>query len=364
MVFKNEVLDEFTTSDPVNKAILGLSIIRMLIFFLFFLLNLNQSIREFIAARKRNVYFTNARLVTYVCITIYPLIRTAMIGEFLGYDKSIYRGSVMAVMSIWATMFQYFEWVFIACYWMSLLYTFFLTKDYVKTNTKIVWIASWSIVIILIIWTIAQTVFNFYNLPLMDRTYGVGQVILIVSIGIFYFVNGVLLIREMKKKGKVKSFQKGYKRIIFLSFALLLLVFGALFMFVVQVLILKWNGKETGNYIFYLIASLIEFTQIPIVMYSLGGDSFKRYIILYNQKLPEDPKSEYYSGVSSSTVDSNYSSDAHDNNNNNNIKLKNIQTQKSIDSSVISNISSSNVSNVSESPNISCSNLDSCENSV
>lgn len=166
----------------------------------------------------------------------------------------------------------------------------------------------------------------------------------------------------MKKKGKVKSFQKGYKRIIFLSFALLLLVFGALFMFVVQVLILKWNGKETGNYIFYLIASLIEFTQLPIVMYSLGGDSFKRYIILYNQKLPEDPKSEYYSGVSSSTVDSNYSSDAHDNNNN--IKLKNIQTQKSIDSSVISNISSSNVSNVSESPNISCSNLDSSENSV
>ncbi|KAN0040010.1 hypothetical protein ACTA71_011892 [Dictyostelium dimigraforme] len=357
MGFENIVYKEFTSSLPVNKAILGLSIIRMLIFFIICLLNLNQSIREFIVARKRHVYFTNARLVTYICITIYPLIRTAMIGEFLGYDKSIYRGSVMAVMSIWATMFQYFEWVFIACYWMSLLYTFFLSKDYVKLNTKIVWIASWVIVVILIIWTIVQTVFNFYNLPLMNRTYGVGQVILIVSIGLFYFVNGLLLIREMKKKGSVKSFQKGYKRIIKLSFALLLLVFGALFMYVIQVLILKMEDYETGNYIFYLIASLIEFTQLPIVMYSLGGDSFKRYIILYNKPLPEDPKSEYYSGVSSSTVDSHYSSEAADNN----IKLKQLPTQKSIENaSVISNISTSNIT---ESPNTSTCNLDS-ENSV
>ncbi|KAK5580550.1 hypothetical protein RB653_000570 [Dictyostelium firmibasis] len=359
MAFENEVLDNFTTSTPVNKAILGLSIIRLIIFFLIFLLNLNQSLREFIAAKKRKVYFTNARLITYLSITIYPLIRTAMIGEFLGYDKTIYRGSIMACMSIWATMFQYFEWVFIACYWMSLLYTFFLSKDYVKTNTKIVWVTSWVLVVILVIWTIVQTIFNFYNLPLMDRTYGIGQVILIVSIGLFYFINGVLLIVEMKKKGSVKSFQKGYKRIIKLSFALLLLVFGALFMFVIQVLVLKMNGHETANYIFYLIASLIEFTQLPIVMYSLGGDSFRRYIILYNQKLPETSKSEFYSGVSSSTVDSVYSSDV--SYVDNSIKLKELPIQKSTESSVISNISASD-NNLST--NTNGSNLDSSENSV
>ncbi|KAN0039987.1 hypothetical protein ACTA71_011869 [Dictyostelium dimigraforme] len=274
--------DQFTTSNPVNKAVLGLSIIRLFIFFVIFILNLNQTIKEILLAKKKKKYIYNARLLTYISITIYPFTRLGMIGAFF-YDKTIDNGSITVAISIWGTLFQYTEWVFIAGYWLSLLYTFFLSRDMVLVNTKKAWIVSYFIFICLVIWTIIQTIFNFYNVDYMNATYGPGQIVIVVGIGGFYFINGVLLFKSMKKYDQSENTQLGerYNRIVKMVVILLILVIGVFLVYIIQFPVLGSKDYQTSNYAFYLISCLLEFIQLPVVMYSLGGDSFKPYFKLF-----------------------------------------------------------------------------------
>ncbi|KAK5580571.1 hypothetical protein RB653_000591 [Dictyostelium firmibasis] len=274
--------DEFTTSDQVNKAVLGLSIVRLFIFFVIFILNLNQTIKEIKIAKRKKKYIYNARLNTYVSITIYPFSRLGMIGAFF-YDKTIDNGSITVGISIWGTLFQYTEWVFIAGYWLSLLYTFFLSRDMVLKNTKKAWIVSYGIFVGLVIWTIIQTIFNFYNVDYMNATYGPGQIVIVVGIGGFYFINGVLLFRSMREYDQSKNTQLGerYNRIVKMVVILLILVVGVFLVYIIQFPVLGSKDYQTSNYAFYLISCLLEFMQLPVVMYSLGGDSFKPYFILF-----------------------------------------------------------------------------------
>ncbi|KAN0000837.1 hypothetical protein ACTFIZ_001270 [Dictyostelium cf. discoideum] len=270
--------DSFTTSEPVNKAVLGLSIIRLFIFFVIFILNLNQTIKEILIAKRKNKFIYNARLLTYISITIYPFTRLGMIGAFF-YDKNIDNGSITVAISIWGTLFQYTEWVFIAGYWLSLLYTFFLSKDMVLVNTKKAWLVSYGIFVILVFWTIIQTIFNFYYVDYMNATYGPGQIVIVCGIGGFYFINGVLLFRSMKKYDQSGNTQLGerYNRIVKMVVILLILVVGVFLVYIVQFPILGSEDHQTSNYAFYLVSCLLEFMQLPVVMYSLGGDSFKPY---------------------------------------------------------------------------------------
>ncbi|KAK5580570.1 hypothetical protein RB653_000590 [Dictyostelium firmibasis] len=276
--------DEFTSSENVNKAILGLSIIRMFLYTLFFIFNFNQTFKEYKIgmAKSKKFYLKNARIFSFTSITLFSFMRIAMIGVFL-YDKSIYNGSIWAALSIWGTLIQYLLWVSIAGYWMSLLYTFFISKDIVAKNTNAAWTTTYIITLVLIIWTILQTIFNFYFVDLMNLIYGPIQVVIICGIGGFYVINGYILVRGMKSHemngSKIEKLKETYKRIIRLSILLLLFVVLALLLYLIQYQILKLEDYDKENYIFYMIVCCLEFSQLFIIMYSLGGDSFKCYFI-------------------------------------------------------------------------------------
>ncbi|KAN0012307.1 hypothetical protein ACTFIU_007605 [Dictyostelium citrinum] len=153
----------------------------------------------------------------------------------------------------------------------------------VLVNTKKAWLVSYGIFVVLVIWTIIQTVFNFYNVDYMNSTYGPGQIVIVCGIGGFYFINGVLLFRSMKKYDQSGNTQLGerYNRIVKMVVILLILVVGVFLVYIVQFPILGSEDHQTSNYAFYLISCLLEFMQLPVVMYSLGGDSFKPYFVLF-----------------------------------------------------------------------------------
>ncbi|KAN0000836.1 hypothetical protein ACTFIZ_001267 [Dictyostelium cf. discoideum] len=295
-------LDEFTSNETINKSILGLSIIRLFIFFIFFILSLNQTLKEIKIekAKSKKFYLKNARIYSYVAITLFTIMRMAMIGVFF-YDKSIYNGSLWAAMSIWGTLFQYLLWVSIAGYWMSLLYSFFLSKNIVAKNINAAWNASYLIGLVLIIWTISQTICNFYYVKIMNLIYGPVQVVIISGIGTFFIINGYILVRGMKsheiKGSKIEKLKEQYKRVIRLCILLSLFVILALVLYLIQYQILKLEDYDKENYIFYMFVCFLEFSQLLIIMYSLGGDSFKKYFILYSLS-PIQTKNVNY-GISS-----------------------------------------------------------------
>ncbi|EGC33932.1 hypothetical protein DICPUDRAFT_35950 [Dictyostelium purpureum] len=293
---------EFTTSDPVNKAVLGLSIVRLFLFLCIFLVNLNQSIHEFLEAKKKKKYI-NPRLFTFVSITIYPFTRLFMIGVFF-YDKTIDNGSITVAVSIWGTLFQYLEWTFICVFWSTLLYTYFIKKDIILKNTRRVWIGASVITVVLFIWTIVQTILNFYLLDAMNASYGPGQIVIVVGIGGFYLVNGIILARAIKKNGsKIPMLEESFNRIKKMAAVLLVMVVGVFLVFIIQVPVLGLEDYDTANYAFYLVQCLLEFTQLSVVMYSLGGDSFKTYFRFGRAGNTNSSKFSANSGNSSSNAE-------------------------------------------------------------
>ncbi|KAN0039988.1 hypothetical protein ACTA71_011870 [Dictyostelium dimigraforme] len=302
--------NSYTSSEPINKAILGLSIIRLFIFFIFFTLTFNQTLKEIKIEKEKSkkFYLKNARVYSHVTITLFTLMRMAMIGVFF-YDKTIYNGSVWSAMSIWGTLVQYLLWVSIAGYWMSLLYSFFLSKNVVAKNVNAAWTATYIIGVVLILWTISQTICNFYFVDIMNLIYGPVQVVIISGIGSFYIINGYILIRGMKSHemngSKIEKLKEQYKRVTRLCILLFLFVVCALLLYLIQYQILKLKDYDKENYIFYMFVCFLEFSQLLIIMYSLGGDSYKNYFILFSFKSVQTTNVSYgHSNVSTASTTS------------------------------------------------------------
>ncbi|KAF2071401.1 hypothetical protein CYY_007280 [Polysphondylium violaceum] len=276
----NRPQDEFTDDETMNVAIeVGMSF-RIVFFFIIFVLNTSQAYFEYLHIKSRGKKI-NPRFMTFLSISLFPFFRVVGTACNL-WEKRNDFGSLSGFWSLWATLFEFFEWNFINCYWCQLLYTFFVNKKIKFENTKRVWIWSWGIAIVLTLWTIAMSIlcFAYDNKEKGNTISGIGMIVIIVVIGLLIFTNGCMLVSYMKgNEKKIPKLQETINKTSKLAGILLILIIVQLGLYLIFSVILKTPPKSKLKFLTYLISTLLELSQLVIVMLALGDNSLVNYFL-------------------------------------------------------------------------------------
>ncbi|KAM9945400.1 hypothetical protein ACTFIT_003656 [Dictyostelium discoideum] len=289
---ENDVNAEFpyTGDKEYDEVVKAFYVIRGVSFSILFILNLFQTYFEFRSLYRKGRKPT-PRFFTFVSITLFPLCRGIQSFLALGFHNSR-TGSPSWYLGIWGTLFLSTEWIFIGCFWVRLLYTFFSSKKIALGNIKKTWYSAWGIVVILFAWnTILMILISQYDSQYVASISGKGFICMVALLGTFLIINGFFLIKNLRKQDKKsKTFQKTIARTIRLSLILIFIVLGLIVREIV-VAISKISTHSNYRYAAIFVTFILEFPQCIVVMVALADDGthWKNYFLF--QKVAKDSNS-------------------------------------------------------------------------
>ncbi|GAM23283.1 hypothetical protein SAMD00019534_064580 [Acytostelium subglobosum LB1] len=164
-----------TGDSSLDKLVLSFYIIRMMLLVAIIVICLPQfifDIRYFHQRKQR----PNARCCVLFCLAGFALTRLLYCSFILDshqYDTNDMRAFYS---SMWATFFQFCIFIFIGCFWMTLLYTFFISDKIKFENQSRCW-----------------------NAKNLDTYYNVAFVVIIGFGGTTIFINGLTLLIQMRR---------------------------------------------------------------------------------------------------------------------------------------------------------------------
>ncbi|KAN0018412.1 hypothetical protein ACTFIU_011028 [Dictyostelium citrinum] len=289
---ENDVNGEFpfTGDKEYDKVVKAFYIIRGVSFSILFILNVFQTYFEFRSLHRKGRKPT-PRFFTFVSITLFPLCRGIQSFLALGLHDSR-TGSASWYLGIWGTLFLSTEWIFIGCFWVRLLYTFFSSKKIALGNIKKTWYSAWGIVVILLAWnTILMILISQYDRQYVASISGKGFICMVALLGTFLIINGFFLIKNLRQQDKKsKAFQKTIARTIRLSSILIFIVLGLIVREII-VAISKISTDSNYRYAAIFVTFILEFPQCIVVMVALADDGthWKNYFLF--QKVAKDSNS-------------------------------------------------------------------------
>ncbi|KAM9965347.1 hypothetical protein ACTFIW_005163 [Dictyostelium discoideum] len=265
---ENDVNAQFpyTGDKGYDEVVKAFYVIRGVSFSILFILNLFQTYFEFRSLYRKGRKPT-PRFFTFVSITLFPLCRGIQSFLALGFHNSR-TGSP--------------SWIFIGCFWVRLLYTFFSSKKIALGNIKKTWYSAWGIVVILFAWnTILMILISQYDSQYVASISGKGFICMVALLGTFLIINGFFLIKNLRKQDKrSKTFQKTIARTIRLSLILIFIVLGLIVREIV-VAISKISTDSNYRYAAIFVTFILEFPQCIVVMVALADDGthWKNYFL-------------------------------------------------------------------------------------
>ncbi|EGC32038.1 hypothetical protein DICPUDRAFT_8976, partial [Dictyostelium purpureum] len=263
----------FTGDKNYDRLVISFYIFRGVTCFIFFMLNLPQCYYEYNFLKKKKKKLFSPRLFTFISITFFPL--CLALNSFIGIGlKNTNTGSVSWYFGMIGTSFLCTEWIYIGLYWMSILYTFFISDKIAFNNIKRTLIMANIVSIISFLWPFSLMIVLKELGPKKTKSISSNGFIIMVSlIGTFILVNGFVLIRFLKKQdSKSNTFRKSLGRTKKLAIILLVIVSGLIIRNIV-VAGLKIPENSNNNYIFIFITYLLEIPQILLVMSALANAS-------------------------------------------------------------------------------------------
>ncbi|GAM28506.1 hypothetical protein SAMD00019534_116820, partial [Acytostelium subglobosum LB1] len=299
-----------TTGDYLVIVFLS---IRFTILFILFILNGTQTILEWRYLKKHNRSI-NPRLMTFLSISLFPLFRgLEQLTYLLVYPRVGY-GSVSLFLGAYGTYFEFTEWIFIGCFWMQLLYTFFVSNSVIMKNSQRVWYSSCALAIALLIYTIVTSIFYYVNPSVLASWETFGMIAWIVLVGVSIAFNGMALVRFMKRQEKrIPKLEHTIRNTSRLAATLIVIV---ICMLSIMIGFAVANVPKWSDYIYVsrLLISIIEISQLVIVMKALSGDTPINY--LHFKRVNEDSYPSYSSSnMSKSGGDDQYTSGVGNSNN-------------------------------------------------
>ncbi|EGG17535.1 hypothetical protein DFA_08531 [Cavenderia fasciculata] len=210
-------------------------------------------------------------------ITIYSRI----IGDALRYrypeDYAV--GSLYYFFFAFGVYFVLIAWVFISGYWMSLLYTYYISTEIKLHNTKRVRIFCYMLSVLYFIWmAVVQIICLFQDQTLLEA---IGFFVFIIAFATMQAFNGIKFSNAMKESQK-KSKMKHFDRNIYTTRVLVGTGITGVIIIVIHDII--FNFVLDKKYIYFpastFITMFVDVGQMVVVLFILGGGTFKNYLLL------------------------------------------------------------------------------------
>ncbi|KYR00526.1 hypothetical protein DLAC_02537 [Tieghemostelium lacteum] len=267
----------WTQSVTYDKLLFVFYILRIIFLLPVFLLNLVQLIYEIISIIKKEKLIT-PRTLSFASCTGYPLFRALSLIVLLD-DGNLEFGSLYWHFNVWGTYFIFCLWIFIASYWIKLLFSFFLTNSIILKNQKRVWVASWVFALLILIFNIISVTIAEFDEEMAIRFYSKVFLAIAVLIGTSVGLSGFLLARFMKKQtNRLPQLQFTIDKTIKLA-SVLILLFMFLIIREIVFAVLKLPADSDYRYIGTFVSSLLEYVMVLTVMVALGGEHLLNYLL-------------------------------------------------------------------------------------
>ncbi|GAM19222.1 hypothetical protein SAMD00019534_023970 [Acytostelium subglobosum LB1] len=212
----------------------------------------------------------NARWYTLFGLCCFPLFRFSYIIFILVDHRYDYGHYGVLVCSLGSTFFQFFIYIFVICFWMMLLYTYFISEKIRLENAKRCWRFSWGLIAFAAAFHISYLIMSpFVKFKILDVYYTAAFVFMMLLGGLLILINGPILMSRLKKhQSEVQGAQNGgdkievmIKKIKYLSYVVALSVV----VIVIRNLVLyikpvpdDSNIKHVSSFLIFLAETLTE----------------------------------------------------------------------------------------------------------
>ncbi|KAN0050287.1 hypothetical protein ACTA71_003404 [Dictyostelium dimigraforme] len=297
------------TNDRLLYSFMGL---RLIFYFLFFIINVIQTIFEIKYLRNKERK-KETRFFVFLCISLFCIFRTIQTAFFYS-NPNLGIGTLNFFFFSFGSAMIFVQWTFIIQFWLLIMYSLFVADDIGQYRSKPIRIMTYVFASIVIIYQIIVSSITLdHNIETAES---VGFLILLIIFASIILFNGYILIKHLKAHRKVTQ-MKQFDLMIFKTKILLATVIFVVITIVAQELVfMNYDTYESPKqYLKLFIVGIIEFLQMVVVMLVLSNGNWKHYLFFcgsqnYNSEstssTDKKPSKEYEaSGYTLSMGDSN-----------------------------------------------------------
>ncbi|EGG23093.1 hypothetical protein DFA_05223 [Cavenderia fasciculata] len=211
------------------------------------------------------------KFITYLTLIIFPLFRIADQVCLLYAIPRSGVGSKAWIFAVVSTYFLVIGWIFIGCYWVQVIYTFFISTSIILKNSKRAWVTSWIFAAVFGAWMLFILIYGIIRQSAATSLYAYGFFSFLIILGIIIVVHGLILVRFLKKQENHSiEYENTINKTLKLSITLLVFILVIIFRDIIW-MALGLSRTSDYRYITYLIVGICEIVQAVIVMTALSN---------------------------------------------------------------------------------------------
>ncbi|EGG14187.1 hypothetical protein DFA_11956 [Cavenderia fasciculata] len=176
--------NSFTEDPQLDILVAVYLVVRIIVMLILWVICIVQLYYDFniLKASKRPF---NSRFYVFLNLSLFPL--------------DVDFGSPSVYSAIVATYLLFNCWCFVGCYWMQLLYTFFISKGVRHQNTARVWKLSWGLIGLNTVYMVVYIIVCAKVKEIAPKFYTISFIVLLATASLTFFVNGCILVVQMKR---------------------------------------------------------------------------------------------------------------------------------------------------------------------
>ncbi|EFA80372.1 hypothetical protein PPL_07206 [Heterostelium album PN500] len=143
--------------------------------------------------------FWDKFVIAYISIRL--ILLAFRIIDQLSYLFTIPRsgtGSWAWFFGVIGTYFLFLEWMYIGCFWIQLIYTYFVSESINLKNSRRCWITCLVLATLLALWDIGLLIGGMINPASADKFYRVGFIVTLILLGLSILGHGIILAYHLK----------------------------------------------------------------------------------------------------------------------------------------------------------------------
>ncbi|KAM9963687.1 hypothetical protein ACTFIW_006936 [Dictyostelium discoideum] len=271
-----------TESKLYDRLLYSFMGIRLIIYTLFFIMNLFQTIFEIKNLRNKK---KETRFFVFFSLTLFCALRTIQTAFFYS-NPNLGMGTLNFFFFTLGSAMIFVEWTFIVQFWLLIMYSLFVADDIGQFRTKPIRIMTYFFVSLVVVYQIIVSSITLEkNIETVDTVGFIILLIIFVSIIVF---NGFVLIRHLKIHRKVTP-MKHFDLMIFKTKILLTTIILVFVFIIIQEIIFNIYYTDTyqtsKQFLKLFVTGIIEFSQMVSVMLVLSNGHWSSYVLLNKAKI-------------------------------------------------------------------------------